>query len=134
MTDTYLYPAIFVNGEHGISIWYPDLDGCISHGSDLESALKNARGVLSLHLWGMEQDGADIPEPSIHQSIHLKENESMVMIDVYMPVFRERMINRSVNKTLTLPKWLNDEAERNSINFSQTLQQALKEKLGLNGF
>ena len=37
----------------------------------------------------------------------------------------------AVKKTLTIPKWLNDKAEREQINFSQLLQAALRQKLGL---
>jgi len=41
------------------------------------------------------------------------------------------MDNRAVKKTLTIPSWLNTLSVENDINFSQTLQEALKEKLGL---
>ncbi|MBK5245397.1 MAG: type II toxin-antitoxin system HicB family antitoxin, partial [Eubacteriaceae bacterium] len=37
--------------------------------------------------------------------------------------------SKAVKKTLTIPDWLNNMAEKNSINFSQTLQKALMEKL-----
>lgn len=39
--------------------------------------------------------------------------------------------NRAVKKTLTIPAWLNDMSVKNQINFSQVLQEALMEKLGL---
>jgi hypothetical protein len=32
---------------------------------------------------------------------------------------------RAVKKTLTIPEWLNTEAEKRHINFSSVLQQAL---------
>ncbi len=32
---------------------------------------------------------------------------------------------KAVKKTLTIPEWLNDEAEKRHINFSSVLQQAL---------
>lgn len=32
---------------------------------------------------------------------------------------------------VTLPKWLNDIAEENKVNFSQVLQSSLKDILGL---
>jgi hypothetical protein len=41
------------------------------------------------------------------------------------------MENKAVKKTLTIPKWLNDVAEKNNVNFSQVLQSALKEYLGI---
>ena len=39
--------------------------------------------------------------------------------------------NKAVKNTLTIPSWLNTEAERNNINFSQVLQEALKQKLNI---
>jgi len=131
MRDTYVYPAVFVKVEEEYQVYFPDLDGCVSAGDSLEEAVLNARGALSLHLFGMEQDGDEIPEPTNPKIIPLDEDEVAVMLDVYMPTYREKMLNKSINKTLTLPKWLNDEAERHGVNFSQTLQQALKEKLTL---
>ena len=38
---------------------------------------------------------------------------------------------QSVKKTLTIPEWLNVAAERENINFSQTLQNALIEQLDI---
>ena len=39
--------------------------------------------------------------------------------------YRKRINNRAIKKTLTIPQWLNDEAEKRHINFSSVLQQAL---------
>ena len=39
--------------------------------------------------------------------------------------------NKAVKKTLSIPEWLNEKAVEANINFSQVLQEALKEKLGV---
>lgn len=41
--------------------------------------------------------------------------------------------NKAVKKTLTIPKWLDELATEHGVNFSHTLQEALKEKLGIDG-
>ena len=58
MKDRYSYIAIFNYNEDGIAIEFPDLPGCYpcADKDDTESALKNAKEALGLHLWGMEQD------------------------------------------------------------------------------
>lgn len=38
---------------------------------------------------------------------------------------------KSVKKTLSIPEWLNDAAVKENINFSQVLQEALKDKLNV---
>lgn len=131
MKDTYIYPAVFHYAEDGISISYPDLVGCLSCADTDEEAMKNSKEVLALHLYGMEEDNEEIPTPSQIKDILLLENEVVVLVEVYMPLWRDKIINKTVKKTLTLPSWLNIEAERCGINFSQTLQEALKQKLNV---
>ena len=41
------------------------------------------------------------------------------------------MNNKAIKKTLTIPKWLNDETMNRKINFSAVLIEALKDELGL---
>lgn len=132
MKDTYIYPAIFHYAEDGISISYPDLAGCLSCADTDEEAIKNSKEILALYLYGMEEDNEEIPIPSSIKNIPLKNNEVVVLVEVYMPLWRDKIINKTVKKTLTLPSWLNIEAERCGINFSQTLQEALKQKLNVN--
>ena len=43
--------------------------------------------------------------------------------------YAKRFNNRAVKKTLTIPEWLNEAATSAGINFSQVLQDALKERL-----
>ena len=46
-----------------------------------------------------------------------------------MPSIRSANVNKSVNRTVTLPAWLNAAALERHINFSQVLQEALKEQI-----
>ena len=48
-----------------------------------------------------------------------------------MDEYRKKFNNKAIKKTLTIPEWLNHLAEKNNINFSQVLQEALKERLGI---
>ena len=130
--DRYIFPAIFDYAEDGISIEFPDLPGCLPSAHDTEEALKNAREAMGLHLWGMEVDSEDIPEPTPVINLHAQPNQVVVLVDVWMPAVREHVDRRAVKKTLSIPKWLNDMAEREKVNFSQVLQSALKSYLGVN--
>ncbi|MEW6173009.1 MAG: type II toxin-antitoxin system HicB family antitoxin [Bacillota bacterium] len=131
MKDRYVYPAIFDVAEDGISIDFPDLPGCLPCGETEEEALANAKEALMLHLFGMEEDGDEIPPPSRITDLTLEKNQIAVLIEVWMPPFRDKMANKSINKTLTLPRWLNNLAEREKVNFSHVLQAALKRHLGI---
>ena len=61
MKNEYLFPAIFTPEENGISIEFPDLPGCLPCADTMEEAVKNATEALGLHIYGMEEDGEDIP-------------------------------------------------------------------------
>ena len=54
-----------------------------------------------------------------------------MLVEAFMPSFREKQRTRFVKKTLSIPYWMNAEAERIGVNFSQTLQNALEEKIAL---
>jgi len=46
-----------------------------------------------------------------------------------MPSFRERMETKAVNRTVTLPGWLDSQAKRAALNYSQILQDGIMERL-----
>jgi predicted RNase H-like HicB family nuclease len=130
--DRYIFPAIFEPGEKkGYTVSFPDLPGCITEGDTMEEALHMAKEALELHLYGMEEDEDEIPNPSRPEELKVPEKSFVSLVEVWMPVIRDKMENKAVKKTLTIPKWLNDVAEKNNVNFSQVLQSALKEYLGI---
>lgn len=130
-TERYFYPAVFTyeDGQE-IAVVFPDLDAATS-GENEEEALMSARELLGCVLFGLEEDGEPIPEPSELKNLILEGNERAVLVDVYMPSVRMAQNNRSVNRTVTLPAWLNAAALERNINFSQVLQDALKVQMGL---
>lgn len=130
--ERYFYPAVFTyEPEQEIAVVFPDLNVATS-GQDDKDALTSARDLLGCVLYGLEEDNEEIPKPTPLAEIKSENNERTVLIDVYMPSIRSAQVNRSINRTVTLPAWLNYAALEKGINFSQVLQTALKAELGLN--
>jgi len=129
--DRYVFPATFEYDEDGISVEFPDLPGALTSGNTDEEALHMAKDCLALHLYGMEEDGDLIPEPTPVSKIPQMSKKVVVLIDVWMPPFRDKMSDRAVKKTLTIPKWLDDLAAEHKVNYSHVLQDALKDYLGV---
>lgn len=127
--ERYFFPAIFTY-ERGqeIAVSFPDLDVATS-GENETDALLSARELLGCVLNGLEEDGEEIPVPTPLADIKFGKNERAVLVDVYMPTIRMARVNRSVNRTVTLPAWLNAVALERNVNFSQVLQDALKSYL-----
>lgn len=126
----YAFPAFFYYDNDGISIEFPDLPGCLPCAQTTDEAFRNAKEALGVHLFGMEQDGDTIPTPASVSELHPEDGAVIAMIEVFMPSVRDRINNRVVKKTLTIPAWLNREAEAADVNFSQILQDGLKNYLG----
>ena len=129
--ERYFYPAVFTyeDGEE-IAVVFPDLDAATSGIND-DDALLSARELLGCVMFGLEEDGEEIPVPTALNAVELEANERAVLVDVYMPSVRMAQNNQSVNRTVTLPAWLNAAALERNINFSQVLQDALKAQIGL---
>lgn len=129
--DRYFYPAVFTY-EPGceIAVTFPDL-GVATSGTDEQDALMSARELLGISIFGMEQDGEELPEPSHVNEVAVEGNERAVLVDVYMPSIRMANVNRSVTRTVTLPAWLNALAMENGENFSQVLQEGLRKRLAV---
>ena len=121
------YPAVFTPEEIGFSVVVPDIEGCFSEGDSLSEACLYVKDAIGLCLEDMEE----FPAPSNPQSIELKENEFLVLIEFDMVKYKQRTSKRAVKKTLSIPAWLNEEAERRHVNFSGVLSAALKNHLNL---
>lgn len=127
--DRAFYPAVFTYEEGcEIAVEFPDL-GVATSGTNDDDALMSARELLGCVLYGLEQDGEDVPEPSPLSTLSNAENERTVLVDVYMPSIRQAQSYKAVSRTVTLPAWLNALAVENGVNFSQTLQEALRKQL-----
>lgn len=133
MKDRYVYPAIieYDKKDKAYNVTFPDLEDVFTFGEDLEDAIDSAVDVLQLMLYDKELEGVEINEPSSLMDIKTEHNQIAVLIDAWMIPFRSKQENKSVNKNITLPKWLNDLSEKQGLNFSQIMQAALKYELGI---
>jgi predicted RNase H-like HicB family nuclease len=55
------------DSDFGVS--FPDLPGCATAGTTLDEARDMAAEALALHLEGLAEDGAAIPEPSSLEAV-----------------------------------------------------------------
>lgn len=122
-----VYPIILTPAERGYVVFVPDLD-INTEGEDLADAIEMARDAIGL--WGITEEdaGRKIPQASGTMP-HPEEQEIVTLVDIDFTAYRRANDLRTVRKNVTLPSWLNDLAERNGVNFSQVLQESLKERL-----
>jgi len=132
--SNFVYPAKFIAEPEGrYSIIFPDIIGCTTCADTIEEAYEMATDALCLCLWSMIDRKINIPMPSSPQKLELSANEFVALIGADVEAYRRKMENKAIKKTLSIPSWLNEKAEDAGINFSQTLQKALKEELKIMG-
>ncbi len=124
-----VYPVILTPSDMGYVVYVPDLE-INTQGKDIIDAIEMARDAIGL--WGITEEdlGRSIPEPSSQLPEHAPD-EIVTLVDIDFEACRRANDNRAIRKNLTIPSWLNDRAENAGINFSQTLQKALKQQLGI---
>lgn len=127
----YVYPAVFTQEGGSYNVTVPDLPGCFTCGGTMIEAIEMARDAISLWLCDAEDKSETIPTASNPQNIVCEPGSFVNHIDVDTREYRRENDNRAVKKTLSIPNWLNAKAEKAEINFSQTLQKALRERLGI---
>lgn len=122
-----VYPIILTPTKSGYVVFVPDLD-INTEGTDLADAIEMARDAIGI--WGISEEdaGRKIPQASGTMP-HPAENEIVTLVDIDFTAYRRANDLRTVRKNVTLPSWLNDLAEKNGVNFSQVLQESLKERL-----
>lgn len=126
-----IYPAIFYpysDGSGGYVVEFPDLPGCVTGGKDLAEALEMAKDAASGWVLDELEEGNSIPQASKYEDVKTGENGQVNMILLNMDEYAERYGEKAVRKNVTIPAWLNTFAEKQRINFSQVLQEALLSK------
>ena len=123
------YPAVFHKAdqsEKGYWVEVPDLPGCFSQGDSMEEAFKEVQEAVGLYL----DENNDFNKPSPIEKIQQGFPSDSVMLVPYDSVaYAKKYKNKAIKKTLSIPEWLNEEASKRGINFSQVLQEALINKI-----
>lgn len=126
------YPALFHKAEEGgFWITFPDIPECMTQGDDMQQAYEMAVDALGLAITSREEEKQEIPTPSEPYKITTSDDEFCVVIEFDMLAYKKRTNSKSVKKTLSIPEWLNEEATALGVNFSQVLQEALIQKVGM---
>lgn len=129
----YIYPAIVTRfDKNDYNVIFPHFEEIITYGENLEEAYLMAEDSLKLCLFSLYEDGEEIPKVKIINDIDLESNQTLIMVKVNLKEIIKEYDNKAVKKTLTIPSWLNKEAEKEHINFSHLLQKSLKNHLNLN--
>jgi predicted RNase H-like HicB family nuclease len=122
------YPVILTKGKTHIIVFVPDFN-INTQGKDFFDAIEMARDAIGLMGIDMEDDNEKIPDPSELSEIVKNNDDVVTLVDVDFDEYRRMNNMRTVRRNVTLPMWLDYEAEKSKINVSAVLQRALKAEL-----
>ncbi|MCL2353251.1 MAG: type II toxin-antitoxin system HicB family antitoxin [Defluviitaleaceae bacterium] len=123
-----VYPVVLSKGEKFLLASVPDCD-IDTQGHNIADAIEMARDGIAIWCVAEQDAGRELPAPSDISNIECEQDEIITLVDVDIEAYRKKLATRAVRKNLTIPSWLNEEAEKANINFSYVLQKALKEEL-----
>ncbi|MCC8014471.1 MAG: type II toxin-antitoxin system HicB family antitoxin [Eubacterium sp.] len=133
------YPTFIAKSDNCYLVFVPDFK-IYTEGSSFVEAIEMARDAIASKGITYENEGIIVPKPSdSEEAISKAEAEAddifdyskgvLTYVDVNFSEYREKYDNRMVRRNVTLPAWLNYEAEKINLNVSKFLQEALKEKV-----
>ena len=135
-----VYPVIFTqtyDEKETVLIEVPDLE-ILTEGYGMVDAIAMARDAIGLKGISLEDDNRTIPAPRNVKDIDIANatfrddgEQCIALVDIDFKEYRRAVDNKSVRRNVTLPNWLNKEAEQAHINVSNVLKEALMEVLGV---
>ena len=125
-----VYPAIFTPciEKEGYTVEVPDLPGCVTEGDSLADAIDMAVDAASGWILGELEDGNSYPAASEYGDISAPDGSFVNLLVLDMDAYAEKYGNKAVRKNITIPAWLNTYGEKNNVNFSRVLTDALMEQ------
>ena len=136
------YPTFIEKNNENYLVFVPDMN-IYTEGNSLTDAIEMARDAIGLKGITLEDDGLELPEPSSPEQALFKAREDaddifdyskglLTYVDVDFSEYRLKHDNKMVRRNVTLPCWLNYEADKAQLNVSKVLQEALKKTLAIN--
>lgn len=133
-----VYPTFIAQDDDSFLVYVPDMD-IYTEGTSFLNAIEMARDAIGLKGVDMEDDGLTPPIPSTKSEALAKAKAdteifdystgTLTYVDIDFTEYRKQIDTKPVNRTITLPQWLDYEANKAAINVSLLTQNALIEKL-----
>lgn len=128
---TLVYPVVLtpvkIGSDSGYAVYVPDLE-INTQGYDMAGAISMARDAIGIKGICEQDAGRAVPAPSTVEPPH-ETDDIVTWVDVDFDRYRRANDMRAVRVNVTVPQYLKDMSDECGINFSQTLQKALKEEL-----
>ena len=124
--EVYLARVIKANDDW-YAIDFPDLPGTHAQCKDLMDVQQEAEDSLCSFLLAAQTVGEEVAPPS--PAIELKDGEMAVIITADLETYKKLHDTKPIRKTVSLPQWMVEGAEKKKLSLSKVLQETLSVRL-----
>ena len=123
-----VYLARVVKANDGwYAIDFPDLPGTHAQCKNLKDVQREAEESLCSFLLAAKEVGEEVSAPS--STITLADGEMAVIITADLESYQKKHDTKPIRKTVSLPMWMVEKAERQRLSLSKVLQESLAQRL-----
>ncbi len=123
-----VYLARVIKADDGwYAIDFPDLPGTHAQCKDLKDVQKEAEESLCSFLLAADSVGEEVAAPS--PAIQLNPGEMAAIITADLDAYQKKYETKPIRKTVSIPQWMVDGAERKGLSLSKVLQDSLSIRL-----
>lgn len=121
-----VYPAVFEEDPVGYGVYFPDVEGAVTQGSNKLEAMENASDALGIILGYLIENNEELPKPT--ELNHIKTHHSSDIVTLISVDLNDYVKDTKLDKkTIQIPHYLNVKAKKQGINFSKALTEKLEE-------
>lgn len=126
----YIYTATIHEEDGAFYAAVPDIPGCVTTGCSLSDVIDQITDALAARLCTMEDADDQIPPASAQRDISRTPDDVCTLVRIDTIAYRALTDTKAVRKTVSLPAWMENRADKLGINCSKVLQDALRQQFG----
>ena len=125
-----IYAAIFEPKDGRVYVRVPDLPGCITSGDTMEEAYLMALDAANLWMTATVEDlKQPAPEATPIGQVGCPEGALMMLIQIDTEEYLRQTETKAVRRTVSIPSWMDQIAQKRGISLSKVLQEALRQQI-----
>ena len=134
------YPAIFYKAidYEGYMIVFPDFENGATQGDNENDAMYMAQDWLGCVLYDDFLKKKKFPKATPIEDVVIEDDEYSIkeksfktLVGIDIADYVKKVDTKTVKKTLTIPSYLNEMGKARGVNFSQVLQDALRQEFDI---
>ena len=124
-----IYAAVFEPRNGKVYTRVPDMPGCVTSGTDMKDAYEMTLDAANLWMTSWNEDQKqDVPQATPIEQVECPEGALVMLIPIDTDEYMRQIETRAVRRTVSIPAWMDQMAQKQGISLSKVLQDALRKQ------